>query len=126
MDVLPERALNVLHAAHRSSVESYVAVVDDEPLVAFGVITSKLLAREGVVWALASKSSERPGLFRVWVEDAVEIFNMMAVDWNSLDCTLLNENRRALRWLALCDFEVSDPIADVYGRLWRNARWEKK
>lgn len=92
-----------LQKAYEDSTLSWVGLLDEKPILAFGVAPS-ILSTYGVPWLLATNDIEKAGFpvirqSKQYIEKMLSIYDNL---FNYVDA----RNTISIRWLIWCDFNI--------------------
>lgn len=91
---------------------SYAVLMDDEPVLIFGVVPFSILGGIGVVWALGSRAMERREVQRQFLRYSRGVLEVVqgwfpTMLYNFVDV----RNADAIRWLRWMGFTIAEPQA---------------
>lgn len=93
-----------LRAQMDKSVVSFCGLLDDEPVIIWGVLMPGLLGNEGVIWALTSNEIDKCPL--VFVRRSKIELEKLRWLFKELTGFVAAEYERSARWLAWLGFDV--------------------
>ncbi len=98
---------SAIKATIASAVQSFTAIVDDEPVLMWGVSRRSFLSDVGVPWLLGTPTAEQYQ-YR-FGRRTLDYFKEMTSQFEVLENYALAENKRSLRWLKWTVFDIEEP-----------------
>lgn len=100
-------------------------VLDDNPIMMFGVVPETLLGKKGIVWMLSS--SELIKIQRRFLRHSRHFIDMMLEFYPYL-CNYVDErNKESIAWLKFCGAVIKEPIPyGVEGKLFHYFYFKKR
>ena len=99
---------DALQDGFEKSLQSWVGMMDEEPILAFGVASPALISDTGIPWMLATDNISKVGMAVIrrskkYVRAMLDLFPKLE---NFVDA----ENAVSIRWLAWCGFMIAPPM----------------
>ena len=112
----------MLMQSYMKSKKSWVGMLDDKPVLVFGVGEASMLGTKGIPWLLGTKEVESCAL--AVARHSKEYITKMHEDYDMLENYVSVDNHLSLGWLRWCDFTIDDPIPfgvkqKKFHRVWR-------
>ena len=109
--------VKTLMVAFEDSLETWVGLIDDEPVAIWGVITPNVLSDDVYVWLTGSKLIElHPLTFARWSREALKTLDA----YPKLRGLVLCDFTLSITWLQWLGFTVSDRDGRIR-KFWRAA-----
>lgn len=89
---------------------SYAVLMDDEPVLIFGVVPFSILGGIGVVWALGSRAMERRQVQREFLRYSRKVLEVVQEWFPTMLYNFVDvRNAEAIRWLRWMGFTIAEP-----------------
>jgi len=100
---MKEALMNCLALSH----ESWVWVVDDEPICVFGVSPGSYLTKQGIPWLLATEKLNEN--IHSFIINSKIIVDYWKTKWDLLYNYVDASNEASIRWLKYLGFTIDEP-----------------
>ena len=104
-----ETPYDSLQYAYNKSVKAYTIIIDDNPVVMFGVVNASLLANYGIVWCLGSDNINR--IKKTFIQKSKAYIEECLKGYKYVEIYVWIENKLSIKWLKWCGFKFDEPCA---------------
>ena len=104
---------DALSESIKASEESYMIIINGEPVGVFGVVSPGMMNIAGVPWMLGTEGVVQH--VTVFIRRTSEVIDRMLVKYGQLYNYVDTKNKKSIRMLRLIGFKIEDP--EPYGMM---------